>query len=49
MKALITQGVIALAIFTSFTVSAEAFQPVAPSAGISITSTISAVGVLAGP
>lgn len=48
MKALLTQGVIALAIVTSFTVSTEA-QSVAPQAGISITSTVSAVGVLSAP
>ena len=49
MKKFVTQGVVALAIITSFTVSAEAKQvvPEASAVSISITSTVSAVGVLA--
>jgi hypothetical protein len=52
MKAFVARSVVALAIVTSFTVSAEA-QPVAlesvsNASSISITSTVSAVGVLAG-
>lgn len=50
MKALTIRAVVALAIMTSFTVSAEAKQvvPEGSNASISITSTVSAVGVLAG-
>lgn len=49
MQKVIAQAVVALAIITGFTVSAEA-KPVTPeasAASISITSTVSAVGVLA--
>lgn len=49
MKQFIAQGVIALAVITGFTVSAEAKQVVPENhhASISVTSTVSAVGVLA--
>lgn len=49
MKKFVAQGVIALAVITGFTVSAEAKQVAHEGnpASISVTSTVSAVGVLA--
>lgn len=49
MKEMVTRAVVALAIVTGFTVTAQA-QPVVPETvpvSISVTSTVSAVGVLA--
>ena len=46
MKNVIAQAVVALAIVTSFTVSAEAQPVVSQAQGITVTSTVSAVGVL---
>lgn len=49
MQKYVAQGVVALAIMTGFTISAEAKQvvPEASPVSLSITSTVSAVGVLA--